>query len=319
MIFYFLCEVYAMNSLSLSQYIKRKAKEIGFDSCGMAKAECLDDEAKILETWLNQGMHGKMAYMENHFEKRIDPRKLVDGARSVISLSYNYFTEEKQNDEQAPKIAMYAFGKDYHEVVREKLELLYNYIREEVGNINGRCFVDSAPVLERAWAQRSGVGWVGKNTNILTKRRGSFFFLAEIILDVELEYDSPVKDYCGSCTKCIDACPTNAIYEPYKVDGSKCISYFTIELKDEILPAGYKGKFENWMFGCDICQQVCPINAQSSNHKEPQFEPRPELLAMSRKDWEELREETYKRIFQHSAVKRTRFKGIQRNIEFLKV
>ena len=306
-----------MNSLKLTQLIKRKAKEIGFDSCGIAKAESLDAEARVLEAWLNQGLHGKMAYMENYFDKRIDPRKLVDGAKSVISLSYNYFSEEKQFDEQAPKIAMYAMGKDYHEVVKEKLEVLYNYIAEEVGAINGRCFVDSAPVLERAWAQRSGVGWVGKNTNILTKRQGSFFFLAEIILDLELEYDSPVKDYCGNCTKCIDACPTGAIYEPYKLDGSKCISYFTIELRDEVLPANYHGNFENWMFGCDICQQVCPINAQAKQHHEPQFEPSKELLVMSRKDWEELSEETYRRIFKNSAVKRTKFKGLKRNIGFL--
>ena len=307
-----------MNSLQLTQLIKRRAKEIGFAGCGIAKAESLDAEARVLEAWLNQGIHGKMAYMENYFDKRIDPRKLVDGAKSVISLSYNYFTEERQQDEQAPKLAMYAMGKDYHEVVKEKLELLYRFIEEQVGNINGRCFVDSAPVLERAWAQRAGLGWVGKNTNILTKRQGSYFFLAEIILDVELEYDSPVKDYCGTCTKCIDACPTGAIYEPYKVDGSKCISYFTIELRDEVLPADYKGKFDNWMFGCDICQQVCPINSQATQHNEPQFEPRKELLEMTRQDWEALSEETYRRIFKNSAVKRTKFKGLKRNIEFLK-
>ena len=307
-----------MNSLQLTQLIKRRAKEIGFAGCGIAKAESLDAEARVLEAWLNQGIHGKMAYMENYFDKRIDPRKLVDGAKSVISLSYNYFTEERQQDEQAPKLAMYAMGKDYHEVVKEKLELLYRFIEEQVGNINGRCFVDSAPVLERAWAQRAGLGWVGKNTNILTKRQGSYFFLAEIILDVELEYDSPVKDYCGTCTKCIDACPTGAIYEPYKVDGSKCISYFTIELRDEVLPADYKRKFENWMFGCDICQQVCPINSQATQHNEPQFEPRKELLEMTRQDWEALSEETYRRIFKNSAVKRTKFKGLKRNIEFLK-
>ena len=313
-----MCEVYAMNRLSLTYRVKQKAKELGFDSCGMARAESLDDEARVLEAWLNQQMHGKMAYMANHFEKRVDPRKLVDGAKSVISLSYNYFTDAKQLDEQAPKIAMYALGRDYHEVVKDKLELLYAYINNEVGEITGRCFVDSAPVLERAWAKRSGIGWVGKNSNILTKRQGSYFFLAEIICDVEFEYDSPVKDYCGSCTKCIDACPTGAIYEPYKVDGHKCISYFTIELKDEIIPANYKGKFENWMFGCDICQQVCPINSQAAKHHEPLFEPRKELLDMTRKDWEELSEETYRRIFQHSAVKRSKFKGLTRNINFLK-
>ncbi len=313
-----MCEVYAVNKLLLTHHIKQKAKEIGFDSCGIARAESLDEEARVLEAWLNQGLHGKMAYMENHFDKRIDPRKLVDGARSVISLSYNYFIDVKQQDPEAPKLAMYAFGKDYHEVVREKLELLFDYIKGEAGGINGRCFVDSAPVLEKAWAKRSGVGWLGKNTNILTKGQGSYFFLAEIILDIELEYDSPVKDYCGNCTKCIDACPTDAIYEPYKVDAHKCISYFTIELKDEVLPADYSGRFENWMFGCDICQQVCPINARADKHNEPQFEPRKELLEMTRKDWEELSEETFKRIFQHSAVKRTKFKGLKRNIQFLR-
>lgn len=314
-----MCEVYAVNKLSLTHLIKQKAKAIGFDSCGIARAESLDDDARILEAWLNQGLHGKMAYMENHFEKRVDPRKLVDGAKSVISLSYNYFTDEKQHDKLAPKIAMYAMGKDYHIVVKEKSEALYAYIKAEVGEISGRCFVDSAPVLEKAWAKRSGLGWVGKNTNILTKGQGSYFFLAEIILDVELEYDSPVKDYCGNCTKCIDACPTDAIYEPYKVDAHKCISYFTIELKDEILPAGYRGKFENWMFGCDICQQVCPINARALKHNEPQFEPSEALLAMSRKEWEELSEETYRQLFKNSAVKRTKFKGLKRNIEFLRV
>ena len=307
-----------MNVSQLTSLIKAKAKEIGFDSCGMAKAVSLDEEARLLEAWLNQGLNGKMAYMANHFEKRVDPRKLVDGAKSVISLSYNYFTDKKQNDPGAPKLAMYAYGKDYHDVVRDKLEILFAFIVEHVGAVNGRCFVDSAPVLEKAWAKRSGVGWVGKNTNILTKRQGSFFFLAEIILDVELDYDSPVKDYCGNCTKCIDACPTAAIYEPYRVDASKCISYFTIELKDEMIPSAFKGKFEQWMFGCDICQQVCPINAQASNHHEPMFEPLPELLSMSRKDWEELTEETYRRIFKHSAVKRAKFKGLSRNIAFLK-
>ena len=318
MIFCFLCEVYAMNKSKLTNSIKTYAKQIGFDNCGIAKAESLDAEARILEAWLNQGLHGKMAYMENHFEKRVDPRKLVDGAKSVISVSYNYFTDKKQLDNTAPKLAMYAMGEDYHTVVKDKLQLVYKFIETEVGQISGRCFVDSAPVLEKAWAQRSGVGWVGKNSNVLTKRQGSFFFLAEIILDVELEYDSPVKDYCGTCTKCVDACPTDAIYEPYKVDASKCISYFTIELKDEILPSNYQGKFQNWMFGCDICQQVCPINSQSQQHNEPRFEPRPELLGMTKNDWEELNEETFKRLFQHSAVKRTKFKGLSRNITFLK-
>ncbi|MES2619411.1 MAG: tRNA epoxyqueuosine(34) reductase QueG [Bacteroidota bacterium] len=307
-----------MNKYALTNQIKHEALRLGFDACGISKAEALDKEARLLESWLNQQMNGKMEYMSNHFEKRVDPRKLVEGAQSVISLSYNYFTEVKQADESAPKLAMYALGKDYHDVVKEKLEILFSFIKEKIGDVTGRCFVDSAPVLEKAWAQRSGIGWVGKNTNILSKRRGSYFFLAEIILDVELEYDSPVKDYCGTCTKCIDACPTNAIYEPYKVDGSKCISYFTIELKDETLPGEMKGKFENWMFGCDICQQVCPINSQSQNHNEPQFELSQELLNLKKKDWEELTEETFQRLFKGSPVKRTKFKGLKRNIEFLR-
>lgn len=306
-----------MNKHLLTTLIKREAIRLGFDACGISKAEVLSDEARILEAWLNQNLHGKMSYMANHFEKRIDPRLLVDGAKSVISFSYNYYTEAKQKDD-APKLAMYALGKDYHDVVKEKLESLFLFIKEQTGDITGRCFVDSAPVLERAWAKRSGIGWQGKNTNILTKRSGSYFFLAEIILDIELEYDSPVKDYCGTCTKCIDACPTDAIYEPYKVDGSKCISYFTIELKDEQLPTEMKGRFENWMFGCDICQQVCPINSQSKKHNEPQFEPALDLLHMTRKDWEELSEETFKRLFKGSPVKRTKFKGLKRNIGFLK-
>ncbi len=306
-----------MNKHLLTTLIKREALRLGFDACGISKAEPLDEEARILEAWLNQNLHGKMSYMANHFDKRIDPRLLVDGAKSVISFSYNYYTERKQKDD-APKLAMYAFGKDYHDVVKEKLESLFTFIKEKVGEVNGRCFVDSAPVLERAWAKRSGVGWQGKNSNVLTKRNGSYFFLSEIILDVELEYDSPVKDYCGTCTKCIDACPTDAIYEPYKVDGSKCISYFTIELKDEILPIEMKGKFENWMFGCDICQQVCPINSQAKQHNEPQFEPSLDLLNMNRKDWEALNEETFKKLFKGSPVKRTKYKGLQRNIKFLK-
>ncbi len=306
-----------MNKHLLTTLIKREALRLGFDSCGLSKAEMLSDEARILEAWLNQNLHGKMSYMANHFEKRIDPRLLVDHAKSVISLSYNYYTEAKQKPD-SPKLAMYALGKDYHDVVKEKLELLLGFIKEKVGEVNGRCFVDSAPVLERVWAKRSGIGWQGKNSNILAKRIGSYFFLAEIILDIELEYDSPVKDYCGTCTKCIDACPTDAIYEPYKVDGSKCISYFTIELKDEVLPTEMKGKFENWMFGCDICQQVCPINSQSRPNHEPQFHAGLELLNMTRKDWEELREETFKKLFKGSPVKRTKFKGLKRNIDFLK-
>ena len=305
-------------SFNLSFNIKQRATELGFSSCGIAHAEELTDEARYLESWLNQDRHGKMNYMLNHFDKRIDPTKLVEGAKSVISLSFNYYSDKHQSDPDAPKIAMYALGKDYHTVVRERLEQLLDYIRSEAGDVNGRCFVDSAPVLERTWAQRSGIGWIGKNTNLLTKRQGSYFFLAEIILDLELDYDSPVKDYCGSCTRCIDACPTQAIYEPYKLDASKCISYFTIELKDQILPDEYKGKFDNWMYGCDICQQVCPINSQAEPHTTPEFEPKPELLGMTKAEWEALSEDQFRKLFQNSAVKRTKYSGLKRNIEFLR-
>jgi epoxyqueuosine reductase len=308
-----------MTKFQLTRYIKSKASELGFDACGISKAERLNEEAAMLEAWLNQGLHGKMAYMENHFEKRVDPTQLVEGAKSVISLSYNYFNPVKPKDESAPKIAMYALGSDYHLVIKDKLELLLRYVQEMEPAVTGRCFVDSAPVLEKAWAKRSGLGWIGKNTNLLTKRRGSYFFLAELILDIELEPDTPVKDYCGNCTKCIDACPTQAIFAPYKLDASKCISYFTIELKDEKLPDDYKGKFENWMYGCDICQQVCPINSQAQNHNEAAFNPKPELLQMSSDDWKVLDEDRFKYLFKNSAVKRTKFKGLKRNIAFLKL
>ena len=302
----------------LTTSIKNQAKELGFSQCGISHAEELTAEAKYLESWLNQDRQGKMNYMLNHFDKRIDPTKLVEGARSVISLSFNYYTDKKQSDTSAPKIAMYALGQDYHTVVKERLEKRLEYIRSQAGDVNGRCFVDSAPVLEKAWARRSGIGWIGKNTNLLTKREGSYFFLAEIVLDIALAYDSPVKDYCGSCTKCIDACPTDAIYEPYKLDASKCISYFTIELKDQMLPGEYRGKFDNWMYGCDICQQVCPINSQATPHHTPEFEPRPELLDMTRSDWEALSEDTFKKIFKGSAIKRAKYAGLKRNIEFLR-
>ena len=305
-------------SLEFSSYIKRKAIELGFSNCGISRAQELTEEARYLETWLNQDRHGKMNYMLNHFDKRIDPTKLVDGARSVISLSFNYYTDKKQTDPAAPKIAMYALGQDYHTVVRDRLEQLLDSIRTEAGAVNGRCFVDSAPVLEKAWAQRSGIGWIGKNTNLLTKRQGSYFFLAEIILDLDLAYDSPVKDYCGSCTRCVDACPTQAIYEPYKLDASRCISYFTIELKDQMLSDQYHGKFDNWMYGCDICQQVCPINSQSQPHHTAEFEPSAELLDMSKEQWQDLTEDGFKKLFKNSAVKRTKYSGLKRNIEFLK-
>ena len=302
---------------SLSQKIKTEAKRLGFSECGFAKAEKLTEEAQYLESWLNQDKHGKMAYLANNFEKRVNPAKLVEGTRTVISLSYNYYTEQKQIDPAAPKIAMYALGKDYHTIVKRQVELLFDYIKQAAGAVEGRCFVDTAPILERAWAQRAGVGWVGKNTQLLTKRQGSYFFLAEILLDVELDYDSPVSDYCGSCTRCIDACPTGAIYEPYKLDASKCISYFTIELKDSLLPDEYKGKFDNWMYGCDICQQVCPINSQATVHDTTALQPVPELMAMTKKEWEELTEDGYQKLFKGSAVKRAKYSGLKRNIEFL--
>ncbi len=297
--------------------IREEAERLGFDFIGFAKAEQMQEEARRLEAWLNQGMHGQMGYMANHFDKRTDPRKLVEGAKSVVSLMYNYFPEEVQQAPDAPKISRYAYGKDYHFVLKHKLKSLLNYIQEEIGEVNGRCFVDSAPVLERDWAKRSGIGWVGKNTLMINPKAGSYFFLAELILDLELVYDHPIKDYCGTCTRCIEACPTEAISPGgYVVDGSKCISYFTIELK-EAIPESYKGKFENWMFGCDICQEVCPWNRFAQAHQEPEFAPHPDLLTMSKQDWEEITEEVFREIFRKSAVKRTKYSGLKRNIKFL--
>ena len=257
-----------------------------------------------------------MQYMENHFDKRLDPRLLVDGAKSVISLLLNYYPQEIQNKDTY-KISKYAYGQDYHHVIKSKLRQLQEFISEEIGEVNGRAFVDSAPVLDKAWAAKSGLGWMGKHTNLLTQQIGSFYFIAELIVDLELEYDSPVTDHCGSCTACIDACPTEAIVEPYVVDGGKCISYFTIELKNEI-PNSVKDKFDDWIFGCDVCQDVCPWNRFSKAHREPLFNPHPELFSMTKKDWEEITEEVFKKVFQKSAVKRTKFSGLQRNIEFLK-
>jgi epoxyqueuosine reductase len=306
-----------MNIQSHTDKIREEAYRLGFDFIGMAKAERMDEEARRLEAWLNKGFHGKMSYMENHFEKRIDPRQLVEGAKSVISLTYNYFTEEKQADAETPKISQYAYGVDYHYVVKEKLKSLLNFIQAEIGEVNGRAFVDSAPVLERDWAKRSGVGWVGRNTLLINPKQGSFFFLAELILDLDLVYDNPIKDYCGTCRKCIDACPTEAISpEGYFMDGSKCISYLTIELR-EALPVEYQNKMDNWMYGCDVCQDVCPWNRFSKRHNEPQFEPHPDLLTMKKKDWEEITEDVFKEIFKKSAVKRTKFEGLKRNIKFL--
>lgn len=285
-------------------------------SCGISKAEFLEEEAPRLENWLKQNAHGEMRYMENHFDKRLDPTKLVEGSKSVISLLYNYFPEETQNDDTY-KISKYAYGRDYHHVIKSKLKEMMHTLTEKIGEIGGRAFVDSAPVLEKAWAAKSGLGWVGKHSNLLSKQTGSFYFIAELILDIELEADTPVTDHCGSCTKCIDACPTNAIYEPYKVDGSKCISYFTIELKDEI-PRGYQDKFEDWMFGCDICQDVCPWNRFSKPHNEPLFNPHPDLLSFDKKDWEEITKDVFNEIFKKSAVKRTKFEGLKRNINYIK-
>ena len=290
---------------------------LGFTHCGIAKAGLLTDDAKRLEQWLAKGMHGNMQYMENHFDLRIDPTKLVPGAKSVITLLLNYFPEVVQK-EGAPKIAKYAFGNDYHEVIRGKLKELIELITEKVGSINGRGFVDSAPILERAWAQKTGLGWIGKNGNLINKQNGSFFFIATLITDLEMDYDSPyAKDFCGTCTKCIDSCPTEAILPNKVVDGSKCIAYFTIELKDALIPGSMKGKFDNWMFGCDTCQDVCPWNRFSTHTKELAFTPVPAILNFTTKDWEELTEESFKEIFKHSPLKRSKYKGIKRNLQFI--
>jgi len=287
--------------------------------CGIAKAEFLEQEAPRLEAWLKKGMHGEMQYMENYFDKRLDPRLLVDGAKSVISLGLNYYTEDTQSDPSSPKISRYAYGADYHHVIKDKLKQLLAIINEKIGEVNGRAFVDSAPVLDKAWAKKAGMGWIGKNTNLISKKSGSFFFLAELIIDVELEYDvEPTADHCGSCTRCIDACPTEAIVAPYIVDGSRCISYLTIELKNEI-PTEFKGKMDNWMFGCDVCQNVCPWNKFSVLNSEPSFTPHPELLGMDKNDWQDITQEVFQKIFKISAVKRAKFNGLKRNIEFLKI
>ncbi len=299
-----------------TQRIKTEAKRLGFLSCGISKAQFLEEEAPRLEKWLNNNMHGQMQYMENHFDKRLDPTKLVEGSRSVISLLLNYFPSETQND-KSYKLSKYAFGTDYHFVIKDKLKQLLYFIQDEIGEVHGRAFVDSAPVLDKAWAAKSGLGWMGKHSNLLTQQLGSFYFIAELIVDLDLDYDLPTTDHCGSCTACIDACPTQAIVEPYVVDGSKCISYFTIELKENI-PTDFKGQFDDWVFGCDVCQDVCPWNRFSKPHNEPLFNPNPELLSMSKKDWEEITEETFKKVFKDSAVKRTKYLGLKRNIEFLK-
>jgi epoxyqueuosine reductase len=300
-----------------TELIKQKAHELGFFYCGISAAGFLKEEAQRLEAWLKTGKHGKMSYMENHFDKRLDPRLLVDDAKSVVSLLLNYHNPDQQQDTEAPKISQYAYGEDYHFVIKNKLKDLMKVIHEEVGEVGGRIFVDSAPVMDKAWAAKSGLGWIGKNSNLIHPREGSFFFIAELIIDLELEYDGPMKDYCGTCTRCIDACPTDAIVAPYVVDGGKCISYLTIELKDELLPNEFKGKMENWMFGCDICQNVCPWNRFSKRHNTAAFEPHKALLQLNKKDWADLTEEVFQELFKSSAVKRTKFSGLKRNINFL--
>lgn len=298
--------------------IRKEAIRLGFSSIGFSKAGFLEEEAPRLENWLKNGHHGKMSYMENHFDKRLDPTKLVEGARSVISLTLNYYTDKLQSDPLAPKISRYAYGEDYHQVIKSKLYELLEFMRENIGEVEGRAFVDSAPVLDKAWAKKSGLGWVGKNTNLINKSAGSFFFLAELITDLDLQYDAPATaDHCGTCTRCIDACPTDAIVAPYQVDGSRCISYLTIELKEQ-LPTEFQGKMDNWMFGCDVCQDVCPWNKFSVLNNEPSFQAHPELLGLTAADWQEITEDTFKKVFSKSAVKRTKFAGLKRNIEFLR-
>ena len=299
-----------------TEQIKAEAKRLGFLSCGISKAQFLEEEAPRLEKWLNNNRHGEMRYMENHFDKRLDPTKLVEDSKSVVSLLLNYYPSQEQIN-NSYKLSKYAYGTDYHFVIKDKLKSLLQCIQAEIGDVHGRAFVDSAPVLDKVWAAKSGLGWIGKHSNLLTQQVGSFYFIAELIIDLELEYDNPVTDHCGTCTACIDACPTQAIVEPYVVDGSKCISYFTIELKDNI-PTEFKGQFDDWMFGCDVCQDVCPWNRFSKAHSEPLFNPHPELLSMTKKDWEDITEEVFKTVFKKSAVKRTKLSGLQRNIKFLK-
>ena len=296
--------------------IKQEAQRLGFLSCGISKAGFLEEEAPRLENWLNNNMQGQMSYMENHFDKRLNPTLLVDGAKSVISLLLNYYPSEFQN-EHSYKISKYAYGQDYHHVIKEKLKELLHFIQTEIGEVSGRAFVDSAPVLDKAWAAKSGLGWVGKNSNLITQKVGSFYFIAELIIDLELDYDTPTTDHCGSCTACLDACPTEAIVAPYVVDGSKCISYFTIELKDN-LPQEMKGKFDHWMFGCDVCQDVCPWNRFSKSHNEPLFQANSDILNFSKSEWEEITIDTFQKVFRNSAVKRTKYDGLLRNINFLK-
>jgi len=299
-----------------SQIIKAEAKRLGFLSCGISQAGFLEHEAPRLEQWLKANQHGQMQYMENYFDKRLDPTLLVDDAKSVVSLLYNYFPSQEQNPESF-KIAKYAYAEDYHFVIKDKLKTFMHSIEEQIGEVNGRVFVDSAPVLEKAWAAKSGLGWIGKHTNLLTKKVGSFYFIAELILDLDLVPDAPTTDHCGTCTACIDACPTEAIIKPYVLDASKCISYLTIELKENI-PQSFKSQMDDWMFGCDVCQDVCPWNSFAKPHNESKFEPNADLLKFTKKDWEEMTSEVFKKVFKKSAMNRTKFEGLKRNINFIK-
>ncbi len=295
-----------------TEFLKTRSQELGFLDCGIAKADYLEEEASKLEQWLHAGNHGSMSYLERNFDLRLDARKLVPGAKSVVVLLFNYFPEETIPETDNYKIARYAYGRDYHKVLKKKLKQLMNEFREEFGEVDGRCFVDSAPVMERVWAKKAGLGWAGKNTLLLSQKKGSYFFLAEMFMDMELEYDHPTTDHCGSCTACIDACPTDAL-SPYRLDSNRCISYLTIELK-EAIPTEYDGKMEDWIFGCDICQEVCPWNRFSKSHNEPSFEPKEPLKSLRKPDWEEITEEIFAEIFAGSAVKRTGFDGFKRNI-----
>jgi len=301
----------------ISAKIKIHAIQLGFDACGIAKAESLGQDSFRLTQWLNAGHHGEMKYMSVHSEKRIDPRKLVEGAESVISVILNYYPEKVQSDPESPRISKYAYGRDYHSVIKKKLKKLLDFIRKEVGPVDGRYFVDSAPVLDRAWAAKAGLGWIGKNSNFISKEYGSFVFIGELVVDLKLACDSPVKDYCGDCTRCIDACPTGAIVADRVIDSRKCISYHTIENKGEI-SREMKGRMENWVFGCDICQDVCPWNRNLSPHREPGFNPHPDLLKLTRKEWFEMDQKRFQELFAGTPVMRSKYKGLRRNLEFLK-
>ena len=305
-----------MNISRQTFLVKQFAEELGFDFCGISKADFLEAEAPLLEQWLSKGFHGKMHYMENHFDKRLDPRLLVDGAKSVISLLLNYYPRQSQT-EAAARISKYAYGTDYHIVIKEKLKKLLDFIRQNIGDVNGRAFVDSAPVLDKAWAKRSGLGWVGKHSNLINKNSGSFFFIAELIVDIDFDYDAPIEDFCGTCTKCIDACPTDAIVQPYVVDGSRCISYLTIELKEKI-PSEFSGKMDDWVFGCDVCQDVCPWNRFSKPHQELMFDAKNEILEYSPDQWREITEDVFKMAFADSPFMRKGFKGIQSTLDFIR-